>query len=104
MAKTEAGAQGIQNAQKAYRAGMAVLDVNHTNLSFADDWQPRLDAALRVLDKLNPQDKYLVVKAISSAVLQDGEVITAEHELVRVICALIHVPFPMIRTASLKKK
>ena len=102
--QTEYGAQGIQNAQKAYRAGMSALDINHTNLSFTDDWQPRLDAALRVLDTLNPQDKYLVVKAISSAVLQDGEVITAEHELVRVICALIHVPFPMIRTAAMKKK
>lgn len=98
--QTQAGTQGIQNAQRAYRAGMATLDTHHTNLVFNDDWQPRLDAALASLVAINPQEKYRLVKALSATVAQDGIVVTAEQELVRVVCALLHVPFPMLMSTK----
>ncbi len=98
--QTQAGTQGIQNAQRAYRAGMATLDTHHTNLVFNDDWQPRLDAALASLVALNPQEKYRLVKALSATVAQDGKVVTAEQELVRVVCAHLHVPFPMLMSTK----
>ncbi len=98
--QTQAGTQGIQNAQKAYRAGMATLDTHHTILVFNDDWQPRLDAALASLVALNPQEKYRLVKALSATVAQDGKVVTAEQELVRVVCAILHVPFPMLMSTK----
>ena len=102
--QTEKGAQGIQNAQKAYRAGMTAININHTNLSFSGDWQDKLDKALLTLDKLAPQEKYRLVQALSATVISDEKVVTAEHELLRIMCALIHVPLPMIRTVARPKK
>ncbi len=90
--------EGLQLAQKAFRAGMSVADINHTNLSFSDDWQVRLDKAITVLDKLTAKDKSTVVAALARTVLDDGKVITEEHEMLRVICGLLHVPLPLFQS------
>lgn len=92
----ELGAQGLQNAQKAYRAGMSVVDVHHTNLSFSDRWQQELDKALIVLNKLQPADKATVVEVLAATVVDDGVLVTAEHEMLRAVCSLIHVPLPIL--------
>jgi len=89
-------AQGLQLAQKAFREGMAVAGVNHMNLSFNDQWQSDLDAAISHLDDLTAKDKSIVVAALVRTVLDDKKVITEEHEMLRVICALIHVPIPLL--------
>lgn len=91
---------GLQAAQKAFRAGMAVANINHTNLSFTDDWQNELDKSIAKLDKLTAKDKSTVVAVLARTVLDDGEVVTAEHEMLRVICALIHVPLPILQQAE----
>lgn len=96
----EAGAQGLQTAQKAYRAGMAAVDVHHTNLSFSDKWQSELDAALDALNQLTPQDKAKVVEALAASVSNDGKLVTAEHEMLRAICSLLHVPLPILNRAN----
>ncbi|MEM7358064.1 MAG: M48 family metallopeptidase [Pseudomonadota bacterium] len=90
-----AGAQGLQQAQKAYRAGMSSVGINHTNLSFRDDWQLRLDEAIATLDKLTPAGKQSVVEALMATVSEDEKVVTAEHEMLRAVCSLIHVPLPL---------
>ena len=92
---------GLQAAQKAFRSGMAVANINHTNLSFTDDWQSELDKSIAKLDRLTPKDKSTVVAVLASTVLDDGEVVTAEHEMLRVICALIHVPLPLLQQAKI---
>ena len=90
----------LQKAQKAFRAGMSSVDINHTNLSFTDDWQSRLDAALKTLDKLRPAEKSKVILALSITVLDDEKVVTAEHEMLRAICSLIHIPLPILKKAD----
>jgi len=94
---------GLQAAQKAFRAGMSVAEINHTNLSFTDNWQEELDRSIAKLDKLTPKDKSTVVAVLAQTVLDDGEVVTAEHEMLRVICALIHVPLPILQQATVDK-
>lgn len=94
------GGQGLQLAQKAFTAGMSSVGVHHANLSFQGDWQLKLDLALAKLDQLTPQEKNKVVKAIAATVLDDKELVTAEHELLRVISSLIHVPLPILRRAD----
>ena len=89
-------AQGLQLAQKAFREGMAVAGVNHMNLSFNDQWQNDLDSAITHLDELTPKDKSTVVAALVRTVLDDKKMVTQEHEMLRVICALIHVPIPIL--------
>lgn len=93
-------AADLQNAQKAYRAGMESIDIKHTNLSFTEDWQKHLDNALRVLDQLIPKDKNRVVMALASIVLDDGQLVTEEHEMLRAICSLLHVPLPILSKAE----
>lgn len=92
--------QGLQEAQRAFREGMASVGINHKNLSFSDDWYAKMDKALEVLNKLTPNDKHKVVVALAHTALSDGEVVTTEHEMIRVICALMHVPIPLLQVVN----
>ena len=98
--QAEHGSAGMQQAQHAYKAGMSSIGVDHTNLTFNDDWQVTLDKALKKLDNLAPKEKNKVVQAIAVAVSEDRKLVTAEHEMLRVICSLIHVPLPILRQAE----
>lgn len=102
--QSTAGAQGIQAAQKAFKAGMSAVDINHTNLAFSDQWQDLLDKAVEVLDDLTPIDKNKVVMALAATVSNDGVLVTAEHEMLRVISSMIHVPLPILTKADLDKR
>jgi len=95
------GSEGLQKAQHAYRAGMQTVDINHTNLVFSDNWQDQLDKALKRLDRLKPAEKNKVVRALAITVAEDKQLVTAEHEMLRVICSLIHVPLPILREANI---
>lgn len=99
--QSTAGAQGIQAAQKAFKAGMSAVDINYTNLAFSDQWQELLDNAVEVLDELTPSDKNKVIQALAATVADDGVLVTAEHEMLRVISSLIHVPLPILSKAEL---
>jgi len=70
------------------------------NLSFNDQWQNELDNAISRLDGLTAKDKSTVVAALVRTVLDDKKVITEEHEMLRVICALIHVPIPLLNKVA----
>jgi len=93
-------AQGLQLAQRAFREGMAVAGVNHMNLSFNDQWQSELDSAITHLDELTAKDKSIVVEALVRTVLDDKKIVTEEHEMLRVLCALIHVPIPLLSSTE----
>ena len=92
--------EGLQAAQKAFRAGMAAVEVNHKNLTFTDKWQDELDEALLKLNKLAAKEKAKVVLAMGKTVLDDNEVITEEQEMMRVMCSLLHVPLPMLQSVE----
>ncbi len=96
----EKGTQGLQLAQHAYRAGMESIDIKHTNLQFKDNWQSRLDDALIKLDELDPKDKNKVVSVLAITVSNDDQLVTEEHEMLRAVCSLIHVPLPILQKAS----
>ncbi len=92
--------QGLQLAQRAFRTGMSAVGIEHKNLIFTEDWQNGLDKALEKLDDLSAPEKAKVVLALGKAVLDDGQVITEEQEIMRVICSLIHVPLPLLQSVD----
>jgi len=92
--------QGLQLAQRAFKEGMSVANIAHLNLSFSDQWQNDLDSALGKLDDLSPNQKSIVVAALVRTVLDDREILSQEHEMLRVICALLHVPIPILSTQT----
>ncbi len=93
-------AQGLQDAQKSFTAGMGAAGIGYKNLSFTEKWHQGLDKALKTIDRLTAKDKAVVVKALATTVLHDQKLITAEQEMMRVICALIHVPMPLLQSAK----
>ena len=69
-----------------------------------EDWSETLDSALPALDRLKPSEKEILVKALIATVMSDNRIAVAEMELLRVVCALIHVPLPMITGGEPTKK
>jgi hypothetical protein len=83
--------------QAAYEAGVGALSTKGTvAMQVFEDWSQALDSALPALDQLKPGDKEILVKALIATVMSDDRIAVAEMELLRVVCALIHVPLPMI--------
>jgi len=91
------GHDSSEVARKSYRAGSGLLGADGSaQMPDVADWAKVLDEALPELDQLNPADKEKLVRAMISTVMSDNKVAIAEMELLRVVCALIHVPLPMI--------
>lgn len=61
-------------------------------------WQQALDQGWAGLDGLAPKAKQALVEAMAVAVTADGTVTTAEAEMLRAACALMHVPLPALLT------
>ena len=59
----------------------------------AASWQ-QLDSGWGALDGLAPAEKARLVEQMVTAVLADGRLEAGEAELLRVACAVIHVPLP----------
>ena len=60
------------------------------------DWAGVLDEVLPHLDALKPTDKQRLVNALIATASADNRLASAEMELLRVICLVIHVPLPMV--------
>jgi Zn-dependent protease with chaperone function len=83
--------------EAAYRAGVGQLGVDaKLTTPRADNWGETLDQALPALDQLKPGDKEKLVNALIATVMADEKVAVEELELLRVVCAVIHVPLPII--------
>lgn len=83
--------------ERAYAAGSRLLNPGGpTNLPTVENWTDALDDALPVLDQLKPADKGQLVNALLATVMADNKIVVEELELLRVVCAVIHVPLPMI--------
>lgn len=84
-------------ARAAYEVGIARVLVDPPPIPPAtDEWPAQLDRALASLDRLRGTDTQRLVGGLASAVLHDAEAIPAELELLRTICASIHVPLPVL--------
>ncbi len=91
-----------QAAGRAFRSGtVAAFGPGDTEVPAVDDWIGSMDAALEKLDKLTAEGKKRLVSALIATVTADRRLVPAELELMRAVCAAIHVPIPAL-TASLE--
>ncbi len=95
------GTEDEQAARAAYEAGMAVvLPGIHPAFAPPGHWPPRLDQALTRIDRLRPEAKSLLVKALVLTIAHDGRMTVPESELLRAICAVLHCPLPPLYVAA----
>jgi hypothetical protein len=91
------GQEDSQGMENAYRTGVSQLGTESpAAMPEIGDWCEVLDQALPVLDQLKPADKQTLVNALIATVMADKQLATAEMELLRVICLVIHVPLPIV--------
>ncbi|MHB1616263.1 MAG: M48 family metallopeptidase [Metallibacterium sp.] len=93
----EFGHDDAAGAARAFQLGVQEM-LPDLGASYAPpgDWQAQLDAALAQLDQLAPAGKELLVRGLTRAVREDGQVRVAEAELLRVVCAALHCPLPLV--------
>ena len=92
--------EGLQKAQQAFRNGMESVGIKHKNLIFNDDWHNKMTGALETLNKLSPSEKQKVISALAKTALDDQKLVTEEQEMLRVVCALINVPLPILQSVK----
>jgi len=91
------GQESCASAEAAFRAGMQGLaDGGDFGMPEIAYWITTLDADLPRLDQLSAKEKQHFTGALLRTVTFDGSAVPAELEMLRVICALVHVPLPML--------
>ena len=84
-------------ALSAFTCGIERLKMDQqTQMPAVDDWIQVLDESLGPLDGLKPAAKEQFVRALVDIVAADEKVLPVELELLRAICASIHVPLPIL--------
>ncbi len=86
-------------ASAAYEKGAKALKLDRP-FSFPELWHDDMDRALEQLNELRMDQKERFVLALSEVVTSDGLVVSEEHEMMRAICASIHVPLPVFQEHS----
>ncbi|MGH1538968.1 MAG: M48 family metallopeptidase [Arenicella sp.] len=90
------GHDNLPAAQLGFKQGVESLGLKDKNIIINDDWTSRVESALVKLNELRAADKKLLVMGMAETILHDGKVTATEHELLRAICASIHVPLPVL--------
>ena len=90
------GSDNISDAKQAFKEGLLSLEWPESELPLTKNWSEKLDAALMELNLLHPQEKKKLVIAMAKVILSDGKVKIQEHELLRAICASLHIPLPVL--------
>jgi len=84
-------------ASAALASGLTLLEIEpDAGTVIGEDWPDLLDAALEKLDGLTMQGKQQLLKAMLATICHDETVIQAELELLRAVCASLHIPIPVI--------
>ena len=97
----QAGHDNPADAPRAFVAGLdRVFPRLSANYTPPTDMLGALDAVLPVLDGLEPMGKELLIEGLVAAVSHDGRVSVAESELLRTVCAALHVPLPPMLAES----
>jgi len=81
---------------KAFRSGMKSLGWTSEKYIKIDNWHQSIDVSLERLNKLKSDEKRKLVIALSEVILHDKKVTISEHELLRAICASLHIPLPVL--------
>jgi Zn-dependent protease with chaperone function len=83
-------------AASAFSRGLERLEWDlQISMPDVNDWVVALDESLGDLDALKAPDKEQFVRAMLDVVTADEQVLPVELELLRAICASIHVPLPV---------
>ncbi len=85
-------------AKKAAAVGLAELGLMKEDAfaaAMTDDWRAVLDRTLKPLDELRLKEKERLVRALMATASADGKLVREEAELMRIICAALHVPLPI---------
>ncbi len=83
-------------ADSAFAAGMSELEGQVPAMPEVSGWAGRLDDLLSRLDDLRPASKHSLVVALLRCAADDEQVVDDELDLLRVVCALLHVPLPLM--------
>jgi len=95
------GQSETADVEQAYHAGAAELGADKTSpMPQIDDWCKALDQALPLLDALQPAGKHRLVSALVATAMADERIAVTEKELLRLVCAVIHVPLPMLTSGT----
>lgn len=94
------GHEDTEQADIAVAKGLKILGLKRLEEAIADDWKSVLDVALKRLDKLGLQEKQQLLRALLETISSDGEVGLVEAELLRAICAILHLPLPLLPVNS----
>jgi Zn-dependent protease with chaperone function len=89
-------------ARAALAVGLGSLfdGIDYPATTKVENWPDALDRALKSLDALRMSEKEKLVAAMARIVQHDDRIIAAEMELMRVICGVLHVPLPLLDSAS----
>jgi len=91
------GNEDDDSARRAFQAAMQDALPNASVIyALPEDWQSALDRAFDTLSRLRPEGKELAVHAVTRAIAADGKVTVAESELLRVTCATLGCPLPVL--------
>jgi len=66
----------------------------------AGDWRERLDEILRVLPRLSLRSRGELIQVLLVCATSDGEIQSAEYELLRLVAGLLEVPLPLAAKPS----
>jgi hypothetical protein len=87
--------------EAAWQAGMARLGKEPPGkLRCPENWVEAMDEALRKLDRLGPAGRKTLVEAMIDTATHDQLVAAEEIELMRAVCAALHVPVPVLSPAA----
>jgi len=93
--------QSPEQAQAAFASGWALLgDQPADDIRHIDNWPEALDSALARLDNLRPSSRQKLVLSLMACVVHDQQVNDDELDLLRVVCGLLHVPLPTLRSPA----
>lgn len=87
-------------AAAALTAGLQTLQIKADTVAEAGtDWPERLDTALDRLDELRPDDKQRLLRAMVATITHGSETVLTETELLRAVCASLHMPLPVLNAS-----
>lgn len=88
-------------AAAALNAGLAAAAMAPANrIAPREGWPERMDTALARLDGLDPSGKQQLLRAMVAVITHGGETVTAEVELLRAVCAVLHMPLPVLEAVQ----
>ena len=90
------GSDNISDAKQAFNQGLINLEWPESELPIVKNWSEKLNVVLTELNLLHPLEKKKLVIAMAKIILSDDKVSIQEHELLRAICASLHIPLPVL--------